>query len=335
MSTVEELKAALIAGWPVDVERVVDFEDSPGLHVGALAAVIKDKLTDTVDTLAVEVNPVTCVQNLPRWERVFGITSPSSSLAKRRAAEISRFRELGSVVTKPMVQSVIAPLLAMADASQLVVIESDRAALRTAHTYSWAGTRSYSTTPASIRIHVPDDAAVSPAGAQLDLTLTGDLGKLSVTLTAPDSTAVSVGYGNVGRGSVTGGSVRLYFRNLAGAAVGGVFGGDWTAALQASSGSGSVTAAALFVEGTGRDSTKHDGLGAAVWYWGVMVEESKIGPNADLVAARSALQRIHYACRPVSLLRRSSGAGALAAGNFAAVPGDPGSIPNGALPGTG
>lgn len=334
MASALDVKTILIGSFPPGVESIVDWEDHPGNHIGAIAETIANKLLPSVDELALEVNPITCVKNQSRWERDLAITSPRITTAQRRAVILSRLREVGSVVTIPLVQSVIAPLLDMADASDLVVIESDRDALRTEHTYVWAGSQSISSTPSNVTIHVTDDALVSYAGAQLDIKLTcADLSLLSVTLTGPDSATATVAAGNIGRGALTAQWIRVYFPSVKGAAVGGVFGGNWTIEFALSSGTGTVTDLGLFVEGLGRDSTKHDGLGAAVYHWGVMVEESKIGPNADLVAARSALQRIHYACRPVSLLRRSVGAGALAEGDYAAIPGDPNSLPNASIPG--
>lgn len=330
----EETKAAIIAAWPPGNDAAWDWEDAPGQTVEAIAKTIEDDAVAPIEALAVEVNPVTAVANQDRWERVLGITSPAATTERRRAVLISRLRELGAVVTKSTVQAVLAPLLDM-DASRIVLVESSRSQLRTSHTYLWSGSASITTTPTSFKIHVSDDAAVSYAGAQLDLTLTGSLSTLIVTLTAPDNSAVTIGAGSVGRGSVTAGTVRLYFRGLAGAAVGGVRGGDWTVTLSTSTGTSTASAAALFVEGLGRDSTHRDGLGASVYFWGVMVADDEIGPGADLVAARAALQRLRYACRPVALLRRSNGPGKLAAGHYAAIPGDVNALPGAAIPGTG
>lgn len=334
MASALDVKTILIGSFPPGVESIVDWEDHPGNHIGAIAETIAGELLPSVDELALEVNPITCVKNQARWERDLSITSPRNTVALRRAVILSRLREIGSVVTIPLVQSVIAPLLDMQDASALVVIESDRDALRTEHTYVWSGSQAINSTPSNVSIHVADDAAVSYAGAQLDIKLTcADLSLLSVSLTSPDAVTVTVAAGNIGRGTVTAQWIRVYFPTIAGADVGGVFGGNWTVTLTLASGSGTVTDLGLFVEGLGRDSTKHDGLGAAIYHWGVMVEESKIGANADLIAARQALQRIHYACRPVSLLCRSVGPGALAAGDYATIPGDPNSLPNASIPG--
>lgn len=331
----QELKAALLGGFPPGAEDAWNFEAAPGQNLEAIAKLVDEKLVAPLDVLATETSPLTAAANLPRWERALGITALAATLAQRRAVVLSRLRELGRIVTRPMVQGVLAPLLDMADASEVVVIESDRDALRALHSYPWSGSESFTTTPATVYFRVLDDAAVSSAGAQVDITVTySDASLLTATLTAPDGTTATVSY--FARGAAAHTTYRLYFKSLAGAAVGGPRGGTWSLAVATTgAGSGTITAASLFVEGFGRDGTLHDGLGAAVWFWGVMVEDDKIGPGADLVAARRALARIRYACRPASLLRRSNGPGKLAAGHYAAIPGDVNALPNAALPGTG
>lgn len=335
MATAEELKQALVAAFPPGVDEVVDFDDAPGAHLGAIAEVIKACGTDVVDGLAAEVNPLTCTQNLPRWERLFRIPATSATLPQRRLRVLSRWREVGATVTRQLVQAVLAPLLDYANAADVVVVEADRDALRAAHTYAWAGSKSFSFTPAVIKWTVYDDANVSHAGAQVDLTIThSDISRIAMTLTCPSGQTASVGVNKLGRGAASGDTYRAYFPSLAGFQVGGVMGGTWSLSIGAISGTGTITAADLFVEGVGRDSTHRDGRGASVWHWGVVVEDDKLGPNADLVAAREALHRISYACRFPALLRRSVGSGALPAGDFAAIPGDPNTLPGASLPGT-
>ena len=98
-------------------------------------------------------------------------------------------------------------------------------------------------------------------------------------------------------------------------------------------GTGTVTAAGLFAEGFGRDAAGNDGLGSAKFFWGPVVEPHLLGASADLKAARAAVQRITYATRVGELLLRSSGAGAAPLGVFAAIPDDPGAVPNQCIPG--
>ena len=57
----------------------------------------------------------------------------------------------------------------------------------------------------------------------------------------------------------------------------------------------------------------------------------RVGYNLD--AARLAIQRITYARSIGNILRRSLGAGALPAGQFAAVPDDENTIPDQCIPG--
>lgn len=337
MATAAELKEALVAAFPSGIDDVVDFGNDPGTagaHLGAIAEVLKECGTDVVEGLAREVNPLTCDENLARWERLFRIPARTATLAQRRARVLSRWREVGQTVCKPMVQAVLAPLLDYQNAADVVIIEADREAQRELHTYVWVGSKSFSLSSATVHWHVYDDALVSPAGAQVDLTLThSDISKIACTLHAPGGQTATVAVGKLGRGSASGDTFRAYFPSLAGVAVGGTLGGRWKLVIGATSGTGTLTAADLFVEGFGRDGARRDGLGAAVWRWGVMVEDSKLGPNADLVAAREALERISYACRVPALLRRSVGSGALPAGEYGAIPNDPNSIPGAALPG--
>lgn len=336
MATAEELRAALVAAFPPDVDRAVDLESgdplTPGAHLRATAQTLTHA-TAAVDTLATELNPLTTVAKLPEWERVFRLRGTGST-AQRQAALLSRLRELGQVTTRGMVQSVIAPLLGYTDASELVVLETDREALRVAHTYSWSGSEDLTAGPI-LKFRVRDDAKVSPAGAQVDVTLASDeLAELAATLTAPDGTThQTLSPGTIGRGAYTG-TIRLYFPAVAGADIGGTFGGDWQLQIAMTGvGAGTITAADLFVEGLGIDGTLNDGRGAAIYRWGVVIEDSKLGPAADLIAAREALERIRYACRPPSLLRRSVGGGALPDGDYAVIPGDPNAVPSGAVPG--
>lgn len=338
MASSAELREALVSAFPPGSDDVVDFGTEPGTagaHLSAIAEVLKAGGTDVIEGLAVEINPLTCDENLARWERLFRIPARAATLSQRRARVLSRWREVGQTVCKPMVQAVLAPLLDYTDASDVVIIEADRAAQRELHTYAWAGSKSFSLTSATIYWHVYDDALVSHAGAQVDIEIThSDVSKIAATLHAPGGQTATVGVGKLGRGSASGDTFRAYFPSLAGVAVGGTMGGMWKLVIGATSGTGTITAADLFVEGVGRDGSERDGLGAAIWHWGVMVIDADVGPNADLVAAREALDRITYACRHAALLRRSVGSGARPAGDYGTVPGNSNSLPGGALPGT-
>jgi len=105
---------------------------------------------------------------------------------------------------------------------------------------------------------------------------------------------------------------------------GGREGGLWRFAIRTDgTTTGTLTAATLYVDGIGRPLPGQDALGAVAYRWCVCVEDSKLGTGYNIYQAREALQRINYAARVVALARRSVGAGALAAGDFACVVDDP------------
>jgi len=128
-------------------------------------------------------------------------------------------------------------------------------------------------------------------------------------------------------GARTDHNLRLYFREMAGVAIAGT----WTLTLSLSAGTGVVTDAGLFVEGFGRDSKGYNGRGAAVFYWGVMVEDAKLGAGYDLAGARDAVRRMTLARFYATLLRRPL-TGGIAAGVYGAVPSDLNALPSACVP---
>ena len=339
--TVAEVKEALIAGFPPGVEEVLDWSDSPGAHIEAIAATVAQHGINVVERLAADVTPLACsAARLRDWERALGLaatrTARFGTLTQRRAQVISRLREYGAT-TIPMIRGVLAPLLAYADPLQLVILEPDRDDLRTKHTYAWSGSGAFGMVGYQFKIHVADDALVSDCGAQLDLTLTHpDLATVAVYIYAPDGTNTMRGpgapQGVIGRGAASGDTLRIYFKELAGAAVGGAAGGDWTIYVTDLGDSGTVTAAALFVEGFGRDRTRGDGLSAAAFGWAAVFEPGKAGAGADLDAARAAIQRISYATRPGGLVFPADASVGLTAADYGGVPND-NTVPGGFVPG--
>lgn len=321
-----ELKAALIGAFPPGSDTVIDWGDSPGAHMGACAQVLQ-KGVDAVNLLSVEINPLTMTQKLGEWERTLGLGPDAAALAtvpQRRRAVVSRFREIAATTTKPNVQAIVAPLLAYNDPSSLAVVEVSAAAIRTAHKYIWEGTQTFSGSTV-IGLYVRDDAKVSDAGAVLDIEITHtDVSVISCDLTSPDNTAVAITAGSVGRGAASTTTYRLYFPTMAGVACGGREGGLWRFAIRTDgTTTGTLTSAKLYLDGIGRPLPGQDALGAVAYRWCAVVEDSKLGSGYNIYQAREALARINYAARSVALARRSVGAGALAAGDFACVVDDP------------
>lgn len=327
----DDIKNELIDSFPPGSRDFLDWQDAdgPGPLADAIAGLLKDRGFDQVEQLRAEVNPATFVVLAGEWERSLKLIDTDAArtgdIERRRSQIFARLREFGAT-TVANIQSIVGPLLDYADPSQLVVLEVDRATLRSAHTYPWAGSVSFNVLTASLSWLVLDTARVSDSGAQVDLTLAlTDLAGLTATLTAPDGRTVSLS--SVGRGSGTG-TFRLYFKAMAGAEVGGL----WRLVLGSTIGTGTATAAGLFVEGFGRDAGGFDGLGAAKFFWGVVAEPHLMGPRADLAAAAAAVQRITYATRAGFLILRSDEM-TLPLGDFSAIPDDPHTIPSMCVPG--
>jgi len=336
--TALQLKAALIAGFPPGTEKLWDWQhpDGPGPFNEAAAQVLDVAGAQKIDQLRAELQPSTAREKLPEWESSLGLMGSKAAqvgnVRQRQKQIVSRLREWGSATTLDAIRAIVGPLLDYADPSQLVILEVDRDALRTAHTYLFSGLLAFTfATSATVYFYVPDDTFVSPAGAQVDITinLSANLANVGCTLYAPDGTHYSIGVGQIGDVTPATGTWRLYFPQFAGVRVGGI----WKLVIGTISGTGYISAAGLFVEGLGRDSTGNDGLGGAKFQWAVVWDPDLIGPDADLQAAAAAIQRINYATRIAFLAGRSRGLGKLPAGQLAAIPDDPGSIPSACIPG--
>lgn len=331
-----DVAAEIRGAFPPGSETFLDWDDpdGPGPLVEALGQVWKAHGTDQAERLRLELNPKTATELVPVWEKSLGLQDTelarSGTIAQRRTQVITRLRETGAT-TVALIQSIVGPLLDYADPSQLRVLEVDRALLRAAHTYPWTGLRTFGVVGTDLAFIVRDDAKVSAAGAQVDITIAApDLAQIGAVLTAPDGRQAGAAhvFSGIGRGPASG-TYRLYYPELAGAQIRG----RWNLRMATNTGMGIITAAGLFVEGFGRDAAGGDGLGAAKFYWGAAVEDAKLGPGANLKAAALAIQRINYATRLGTLVRRSRGMGALPAGQLGAIPDDPGSIPSACIPG--
>ncbi len=197
------------------------------------------------------------------------------------------------------------------------------------HTVSWKGTLALLATAQTLSWNINDGVVASLAGAQVDLTLdTMDVESVVVTLHSPKDGRV-VTRKDLGRGAKQG-TVRIYFKEMAGVPVGGL----WTLEIVAPMG-GTLSRADLFVEGMGRDARWMAGRGGLTFSWGVVAEEDKLGKlgGYDLKAAQDAIARLNYARNKGGLVLRSKGVGKLPVGQLAAIPDDPNSIPDMCIPG--
>lgn len=329
-TTAEELRQALIAAWPPGLHERIDWDGDPGNHLLAISETLLAKAVTPVDELAANSCPLTATSaRLVDWERALGLsasrTARFGTLDARRRAVIARLREYGPP-TIAMIQSVVAPLLDYADPSQLVILEADRTALRDAHTY--VGTLASATADmvAVYTFRVFDDGRLSPTGLQLDITLThGDLSKINVYVVSPTGESATVS--DIGRGAVSGDTIRVSIPAMTAASVMGL----WLVEVSASSGAGTVDAVEAFVEGWGRDSAGNPGLSAAKFEYGVVYEPDKSSGAPDVNAARAAIARITYATRIGALILRELD-GNLAAGEYTFLPDDDNAIPDAIVP---
>jgi hypothetical protein len=219
-------------------------------------------------------------------------------LDQRRNQVISRLRLRGAM-TLAKIRAVVAPCLDM-PSSDVEVIEPDADEQRTLHTYQQGSLGSGSFAVVAIQtvdFWVNDDGPVSPAGAQVDVTVTcSDLAQLIGRIYAPNGAYVTLPSGRFGRGAAVAQTVRLHFPTIRAPRVLG----KWSLSVWSESGTGSVDDAWLFVEGKGRASS------LAKFEYGVIVDSAKVGPAVDVTAAQDAMLSIRYTTRLDGVIYQSA-----------------------------
>ena len=343
--SVQEVKDILLSALPPKFRRVL----GPGqqLYYEGIAEQLKLNVSDLSDTLRLEVNPVTCTKKVPDWELALGLTqtpaATTGEILQRRAQILAKLRE-NSSLSIPDVQSVMQPFFLYTDPTQIEVIETDRSQLQTAHTYSPAGLPATIIGPNSgiFSIAVADDGPVSDAGAQVTVEISGPLSGTGFSLTRPDGQGAYWPPSYLSTGTVTNQSFVLYAPQLKGfqgvSVTNGVqsfvnigsVGGTWRFTAFTSAGNTlTVTSVGLFVEGVGLDGKGGNGLGAAMFDWGVVADANLLGTGFDLISANLALQRIKPAWTTAHIILKNAGA---LANN--AIPDAPQTIPDQIVPGT-
>lgn len=313
----------LVAGFPGGFAQSQDLDHPEGFgpELRAIAALCKQAGTDQVAALRRNATPVRAdAPRIAEWEETLGLRPrPAASLEQRRAAVTARHRERGPC-TYALVRAVLGPLLDYADPSQLEILEVDRDVLRGLLTYFAPGLPSGS--PFTGTIAVIDVAQIGPPGVQVDIILTTtDLAALGVQVTSPDG-KIATKF-NFARGPAFLDQIRVYFPEMAGAQAGGT----WKVLVNSGVPMTTFYAVHLFAEGFGRSASGSDGLGSAIFEWVVVADPALMGPNADLQAARDALQRINYATRRGTLVVKPT------ATTYAPYPDTPLAIPNLFIPG--
>src|SRR3990167_2246854 len=206
----EEALELLFSLLPPGADDLYDFGTSTAdvrYFFEALARAVNTYGIQVIESLRTELMPSTCSEKLPDWEYALGInvnTLADSTDADRQAAVVAKLREWGSY-THPNLQAALAPLLGYADPDTLVIVETDRSALKASHTYSNANGGTVSATgPISQTVTVIDDGSVSRGGVQVSIGITSrNPARLSATLTGPANTFSASGTASATAGSPT------------------------------------------------------------------------------------------------------------------------------------
>lgn len=300
----EQVTDLLLQLLPVGAARMYGLRRRAG-DVYNLYAGVSDSLKafwyDAISVLRQEINPATASFKLQDYEEALGFaaTSGPTDVASRRLRIISKLREQGAF-TVANIQAILAPLLGYTDASQLEIIEANRAALTAKHTYSNA--TGLSVPPFSTvtqQVWVADDGGCSDAGARLRINLTAaDMTLLGVALTSGDRGTgplgtVATDWGQPIPQSASGSDYDLFtpqVHDIAGAKITGW----WTLTVTNYAGSfATLNSWSVFAEGGGhRDAAGNSGLGMQMHDWFVQFQAVKSSSTPDVASAESAIERI-------------------------------------------
>lgn len=332
MRTRADIKALLISLLPAGSEQLYALEntDNIGGTLYALAGALKDTATDRVEALRREVNPATIVEKIPDWEQACGLSN--TALAKfgtplqRRNAVLSVLREHGSFNLDD-IRAAVQPYFLYADPSQIQIVETYQPYLAALHTYANPTPLVLGPSATGSRlVKVLDDPRVSPAGAQVLIGLSGVLDEIGFVLTAPDGRAKVFAPGYLGRGTVAVVAYILYAAEMVGAAIRGT----WTLAMTTGPSAGAtLTNWSLYVEGLGVNFDNAsppnrigEGLGAAMFQFGVVADPALLGAGYDLEGAYRAVQKVKPAHTIGVILSKN------VLGGICPIPDDPPTIPD-------
>jgi len=232
---------------------------------------------DVLDQLRAELRATEMVERLPVWESTLGVTlgrvARYGSLAQRRAQVIARRREGGT----PTPEAISASIKAICGSFAVTILEHTRAKVTEVNWYdlgTWPALAGNADTDLVIRC--ADNAPASRAGAQVTVRVThASVEDLSLKIIAPDASESPIFY--FGSGAATAKDFRFAWPG----AYGKTIDGDWTIRITNSNGTaGTVDNPAgdgisgLLVEGIGRGAHGADGLGARIFEWNALIDES-------------------------------------------------------------
>jgi hypothetical protein len=300
-----EVKAVLVSLLPPGSDWYkLDNTAYIGGTINSLAGTLKDTLVDRIEVLRANCNPSTLTaEGLPELESATGLAYTPIALFgttnQRRNAVLAALRMSGSFSLDD-IRSIVQPYFLYQDSSQIVILETNRATIRTAHTYPFLAPILLSspvtytlslTTPGGV---VLDDPRISPAGAHLVMNVTGDVGDYTFTLTGPDGTFVNRPRKTFPSGSGTGVSYDVALPKFAGKQIRG----PWTITVITGAGDVTVNSWGVFAEGIGviydtsmPPNRVGQGLGAPIFEFAVAADPALLGAGFDLHGAQRALTR--------------------------------------------
>jgi len=238
-----------------------------------------------------DANPLTATAvGVAAWEWALGLTltAAGKTLAQRQARVVARLREYGAP-TLANIQAALAAILGYVPP----ILETSRGALMVINTQAVPGLPI--TVPARgvglVNFNLVDNAPASMAGARLWVTITHPhVEELTVSLISPGS-AASAQWEVPGSGAVVSHGYIFESPAFGGHAIEG----SWQLQVRDTGGAspGTALVASILVEGIGRDpSTGADGLGAAIFDWSVLVDESLVNlATYDRTTAREVVAR--------------------------------------------
>jgi hypothetical protein len=279
-----------------------DGDGGTGDYFGALAEGVKTYGTDLVETLRTNVDPNTVTDKLSDWEGANGTSatkiSQYGSDAERQDQLVSRFRENGSSFLDN-VRATVQSYFKYDDPSLIQIIECDRSALSTAHTYGWTADVIPALGNYDKSVFVTDQTYVSDAGAVVWVNITiAAVEDLTIAIETPGGTPFTLAAGTLGTGAVTNQQYQFWVAGCAGEDING----NWRLIVSnAGAGAGTVNVNAgagrrtdMFVEGIGRVVFSDvQGLGNSQFLYAVVFDPSLSATSTpDLAACRAALRRI-------------------------------------------
>lgn len=282
----------------------------------ALAGVLKTYGTDIIDNLRAEIVPGTSTDLLPVWEASLGLSQTPiakfGTLLQRRNAVIGWLRQSGTFNLAD-IQAVVQPYFLYANASQIAIVETDRVALTALHTYT-------NTTPLALlagangsrSVTVADDPALSAGGVRVTFSWTGTVDAATyVGLSPPGGLSVRTWSSRDFKTGARNETITLYANSFVGHAING----EWTLILVAGAGALTLNSFAIDPEGIGYtrasgsslwDTITGQGLGAAMYEFAIIADESKLGTGYDLGGASRALSRFKPAHTNGTIVWRAS-----------------------------